>query len=151
MNYKTAAEERAHQIYLKIHESKSALLSEFSKTIIRIANADKWDFAIPEMYLNYQDGFLFPICDEYRGMPLFRHPDHGVLYLRWDVDFFSLSEGEKEKYLCFDRHGNKYTVIIEDCAESSSGNPSYFRFLPSVRKYEPTPRAAKMRQIRKEV
>lgn len=59
--------------------------------------------------------------------------------------------GEKEKYLCFDRKGSKYTVVIQEGAEQPNGNPSYFRFLPKVKQYKPTPRAAKLRKMKERV
>lgn len=134
---KTAIEIYFEKIYNQMQRNKAALIAEYSGTTLQIPNSDKWDYAIPEMYLNYQDGFLFPRCDIYRGMPLFILPDSTVLYLRWEVSYFNLLEGEKEKYLCFDRHGKKYTVTILDEPDLEGGNPSYFRFLPRVRKYEP--------------
>lgn len=151
MAYITASQERMERIYNQIQRSKSELIMEYSAITIRIPENNKWDYAIPAMYLNYQDGFLFPICDEYRGMPIFQHPEYGTLYLKWNVSWLNLTEGEKEKYLCFDRRGNKYTVIIEEGPEQPNGNPSYFRFLPRVRQYAPSPRAAKIRAMRKEV
>lgn len=149
MAYKTASEIRLERIYNQITQSKAALMADYSATTIQIPDADKWDYALPEMYRNYQDGFLFPVCDEYRGMPIFNHPAYGMLYLRWTVGYFNLVSGEKEKYLCFDRKGNKYTVVIREGAELPNGNPSYFRFLPKVKQYKPTPRAAKLRQMKK--
>ena len=134
---KTAREIRLEYIYNQITANKAALMAEYSANTIHIPDHDKWDYALPEMYLNYQDGFLFPVCDAYRGMPIFNHPDYGTLYLRWSVDWFNLSDGEKEKYLCFDRAGNKYTVVIQECPKLSGGNPSYFRFLPRVKRYTP--------------
>lgn len=134
---KTAREIRLEHIFNQITENKAALMAEYSENTICIPDTDKWDYAIPEMYLNFQDGFLFPKCDAYKAMPLFILPDSTVLYLRWEVSFFQLQENEREKYLCFDRHGNKYTVVIQECPEQPEGNPSYFRFLPKVKKYEP--------------
>ena len=76
-----------------------------------------------------------------RALPLFDHPQHGRLYLRWEVSSYKLKDGEREKYLCFDRHGQKYTVTILHCPEQEGGNPSYFRFLPKVKKYAPKRKA----------
>lgn len=134
---KTPREIRFEKLYNLIEKSKSSLIAQYSETIIRISDADKWDYAIPNMYLNYQDGFIFQRCDSYRSMPLFILPNGTTLYLRWEVNFFSLQDGECEKYLCFDRNGKKYTVIIEDANTKEAGNPSYFRFLPKVEKYRP--------------
>lgn len=132
---KTPREIRFEKLYNQIQKNKSDLIAQYSETIIRISDADKWDYAIPNMYLNYQDGFIFPRCDSYRAMPLFILPDGTTLFLRWEVDFFSLQDGEREKYLCFDRNGKTYTVIIEESHTEQTGNPSYFRFLPKVEKY----------------
>lgn len=148
MAYKKESEIRMERIYNHITKRKSELMADYSAIIIKIEDSDKWDYAIPEMYLNYQDGFLFPICDQYRGMPLFKHPEHGTLFLRWAVDWFDLTGREKEKYLCFDRSGKKYTVIIESQGEQSAGNPSYFRFLPKVKKYKPSKRTLKLRKAK---
>jgi hypothetical protein len=151
MAYITESQKRMERIYNQIQRSKAELMADYSAVTIQIPDCDKWDYAIPAMYLNYQDGFLFPVCDEYRGMPIFEHPEYGTLFLRWNVGWLDLTQVEKEKYLCFDRHGNKYTVIIHECPEQPGGNPSYFRFLPRVQRYTPTPRAAKLRELRKEV
>lgn len=132
---KTAREIRLEHIYNHITRNKLALISEYSENCISILDSEKWDYAIPEMYLNYQDGFLFPKYDSYKSMPLFVLPDSTVLYLRWEVSFFDLQEEEREKYLCFDRSGKKYTVTILETQHNDHGNPSYFRFLPRVEKY----------------
>lgn len=125
-------------IFALINSSQDALMREYSDVTICIPEMEKWDYAIPENYTNYQDGFLFPNFDSYRGAPIIDHPRFGRLYLRWEVPYFSKKENESEKYLCFDRHGGKYTVIIEKAAEDIEvGNPSYFRFLPKVKKYTP--------------
>lgn len=134
---KTAREIRLERIYNQIEKNKATLMAEYSANTISIPDTDKWDYAIPKMYLNYQDGFLFPKCDAYKAMPLFILPDSTILYLRWEVSFFQLQDNEREKYLCFDRRGNKYTIIIQECPEQPEGNPSYFRFLPRVEKYRP--------------
>lgn len=132
---KTAREIRLEKIYDQITKNKLALIAEYSETTIDILDSEKWDYAIPEMYLNYHDGFLFPKYDAYKAMPIFQLPDLTVLYLRWEVSYFNLQDGEREKYLCFDRNGKKYTVTVLDTEQDTSGNPSYFRFLPRVEKY----------------
>lgn len=121
-----------------IRASQAALMAEYSGVTICIPETEKWDYAIPGNYTNYQDGFLFPNFDSYRGAPIFDHPRFGRLYIRWNVPYFSMEENEAEKYLCFDRNGGKYTVIIEKAVGGiTGGNPSYFRFLPKVKKYIP--------------
>lgn len=121
--------------YAAITRSQNKLLHEYSGITLTIPEVEKWDYAIPEMYTNFQDGFLFPKHEAYKGMPIIQHPLHGVLYLRWEVPYYALQKCEKEKFLCFDRHGNKYTVVITECPEQKDGNPSYFRLLPKVKKY----------------
>lgn len=123
------------QIFSLIQRNQDALMAEYSETELVIPETSKWDYAIPENYTNYQDGFLWNNFDNYRGAPIIDF--HGtILYLRWEVPFFVLKDFEKEKYLCFDRTGKKYTVTITE-APMNSGNPSYFRFLPRVKKYIP--------------
>lgn len=116
-----------------------SLIQEYSGITICIPETETWDYAIPENYTDYQDGFLWEDCPRYKGKPLIDHPMHGRLYLRAEPPMYLLKDGEREKYLCFDRHGNKYTLIILDChAEcKENGNPSYFRFLSKVKKYTP--------------
>ena len=123
-------------IFAMIKQNQVALFKEFDEITICIPETSKWDWAIPERYTNYQDGFLFPDCDAYKWMPMFNHPKYGILYLRWIVPYYSLKEGELEKYLCSDRIGRKYTVTILK-SQYEGGNPSYFRFLPKVKKYTP--------------
>lgn len=125
-------------LHEKISRNQETLIAEHSSITICIPELSAWDYAIPENYTNYQDGFIVPDFVKYRrAMPLFDHPRHGRLYFRWEVPFFLLKATEREKYLCFDRRGNKYTVIIQHCPEHEGGNPSYFRFLPKVKKYAP--------------
>lgn len=117
-----------------IDRNHALLMAEYSENQITIPAAEKWDYAIPENYTNYQDGFLFPNSDSYRGYPLMRYNGE-VLYIRWEVPFYRKSETDDEKHLCFDRHGRKYTVTFTR-SEMPEGNPSYFRFLPLVKKYQ---------------
>lgn len=123
------------QIFSLIHHNQDALMAEYTENEIVIPETSKWDYAIPENYTNFQDGFLWPNFDMYKGQPIIDF--YGtILYLRWEVPFFALKDWEKEKYLCFDRTGKKYTVTITE-ALMPDGNPSYFRFLPRVKKYTP--------------
>jgi hypothetical protein len=117
-----------------IDRNHESLFEEYSETIITVSDDDKWDFAIPENYTNYQDGFLFPNSDSYRGQPIFNY-NGTILYLRWNVSIYALKDNEREKYCCFDRTGKKYLVVITK-TQTEGGNPSYFRFLPRVKKYE---------------
>lgn len=123
-------------IFSKIERNHAKLFKEYGGITLCIPESKKWDYAIPENYTNYQDGFLMPDFDSYKGMPIFDHPQFGRLYLRWNVPYYALEEYEQEKYLCFDRHGEKFTVSINH-VPMQGGNPSYFRFLPKVKKYTP--------------
>lgn len=124
------------EIWGIIERNHAALFKEYGGITHYIPETEKWDYAILENYTNYQDGFLMPDFESYKGMPIFDHPRFGRLYLRWDVPYYALAECEKEKYLCFDRHGNKYTISFTH-APMPHGNPSYFRVLPKVKKYTP--------------
>lgn len=121
-------------VYAKIQSNQQKLMVEYAEIAFCIPETNKWDYAIPENYTNFQDGFLWPDFESYRGAPIFDHPQFGRLYLRWEVPHYALEKHETEKYLCFDRHGGKYTVIFTQ-APMENGNPSYFRFLPKVKKY----------------
>ena len=123
-----------HEVIVRFQK---ALMQEYSEVTIYIPDTEKWDYAIPENYTNYQDGFLFPDFEHYRGLPIIDHPQYGRLYLRFHVPFLERAENEVEKILCFDRNGGKYTVIIQRVKDYKGGNPSYFRFLPKVKKYTP--------------
>lgn len=125
------------EIFDKITSNQALLMKEYSEIDICIPETSKWDHAIPENYTNFQDGFLWPDYEAYRGAPLFDNPRYGRLYLRWEVPSYALEKNEAEKYLCFDRHGGKYTVTILKAGRMPEGNPSYFRFLPRVKKYTP--------------
>ena len=133
------------KIHTQISQNWAALMDEHSGVTICIPESHIWDYAIPENYTNYQDGFLWEDCERYRGKPLIDHPIHGRLYIRAEPPMYLLRDGEREKYLCFDRHGNKYTVIVlyVPDSEKAEGNPSYFRFLPKVKKYTPKRKARK--------
>lgn len=126
-----------------MEQSQAALMREYSGTTICIPADNRWDYAIPEMYLNYQDGFLVPHFEAYRGMPIYDHPTFSRLYLRWGVPYHALDPGEDEKILCFNRRGQKFTVSILKYPKRPEGNPSYFRFLPKVKKYTPKRKARK--------
>ena len=135
-------------IWAAITRSQEKLMREYSEITICIPETHRWDYAIPENYTNYQDGFLFPDFEAYKGMPLFYYPSLGTLYLRWAVPYYVLKDGESEKHLCYNRQGEKVTVIIESAPKHPDGNPSYFRFLPKVKKYKPSANA-KRRQYEK--
>lgn len=125
-------------IFAQIQHNQQELMQEYAEVTITAPETKKWDYAIPENYTNYQDGFLFPDFEAYRGAPIFDLTGNDligeILYLRWEVPSYALEKCEAEKYLCFDRHGRKYTVLFT-AAPMEDGNPSYFRFLPRVKKY----------------
>ena len=122
-------------IFEKITACQKKLTEEYANYIFCMPETCKWDYAIPENYTNYQDGFLFPDYEAYKGMPIFDLPKFGRMYLRWEVPLYALEEGEKEKYLCYNRKGQKITIVILS-ADMKNGNPSYFRFLSRVKKYK---------------
>lgn len=126
--------EHWEMIYNKIQHNQQKLMEEYAGITLCIPETNKWDYAIPENYTNFQNGFLWPDFESYHGAPIFDHPQFGRLYLRWEVPYYALENHETEKYLCFDRLGRKYTVIFTE-AQTENGNPSYFRFLPKVKKY----------------
>lgn len=131
-----------------IKANYAALYKEYSEHVIKIPQHSMWDYAIPEMYLNYLDGFVMhkDLQDSYRGMPILLL-DGKTLYLRHNIPYHRLEENEFDKMLCFDRQNNKYTVIIEKHdGIKENGNPSYFRFLPKVKKY--VSKAERLRQIK---
>lgn len=140
MRRRKHTDEHWERIYRQIRRNQEKLMQEYDEISIYIPEANKWDYAIPENYTNYQEGFLFPDFESYRGAPIFdftgTDPINAVLYIRWDVPWHVLAEHEAEKYLCFDRRGNKYTVTIQK-AHGLKENPSYFRFVPKVKKYIP--------------
>ena len=118
-------------------ENNSKALAEYAETVISAPESRRWDYAIPSNYTNYQDGFLWQDGEPYRGKPLLDY--HGTtLYLYRIMDFCDLSENEAEKYLLFDRRGRKYTFVTLREEETPGGNPSYFAFLPRVKKYTPS-------------
>lgn len=126
------------------HNLKAELLA-YGKNVISVPESCRWMYAIPENYTNYQDGFLYQDSDPYRGAPLLNY-NGMILYLHRLLEWHELYEDEVEKYLLFDRRGNKYTfVVTAEEYEESKGNPSYYAFLPRVKKYAPT-RAALIRK-----
>lgn len=119
-------------------QNLAAELLAYVKNTIILPESRRWDYAIPENYTNYQDGFLYQDSDPYRGAPLLNYRGT-ILYLHRILGWSELDEGEVEKYLLFDRNGNKYTfVVTAEEYDKSKGNPSYYDFLRRVKKYAPT-------------
>lgn len=128
-----------------IRQNTVSDIAEYSEHVISVSENRRWDYAIPDNYTNYQDGFLEQDFTPYRGAPLLNY-NGTILYLFRILEWVDLQPGEVEKYLLFDRHGNKYTfVVTAEEHDNTNGNPSYFEFLPRVKKYAPT-RAAIIRK-----
>lgn len=124
-------------------------IAAYAETVIRLPESRRWDYAIPENYTNYADGFLWQDCDPYRGQPMLNYNGE-ILYLHRRFEYCDRADGEAEKYLLFDRHGHKYTFVTMKEEDHPGGNPSYFEFLPRVKKYAPT-RAALIRKRLEEI
>jgi hypothetical protein len=127
-----------------IRQNTAREIAEYSEHVISVSENRRWDYAIPDNYTNYRDGFLWQDSDPYRGQPLLNYNGE-ILYLHLRLEYCDLADGEVEKYLLFDRHGRKYTFVTMREEDSPGGNPSYFEFLPRVKKYAPT-RAAIIRK-----
>ena len=142
MNKRQEYMERAYS-HWREHAEKD--VSEYSETVICLPESRRWDYAIPENYTNYRDGFLWQDNEPYRGKPMLNYNGE-ILYLYRIMDYCFLSDAEAEKYLLFDRRGRKYVfVTMREETHDERGNPSYFEFLPRVKKYAPT-RAAIIRK-----
>ena len=125
-------------------ENTAKEIAVYAETVIRLPESRRWDYALPENYTNYLDGFLWQDSDPYRGKPMLNYNGE-ILYLHRLLEYCDLANGESEKYLLFDRHGRKYTFVTMQEEDQPGGNPSYFEFLPRVKKYAPT-RAAIIRR-----
>lgn len=119
-------------------------IARYAETVISLPESRRWDYAIPENYTNYHDGFLEQDGGPYRGAPLLNY-NGTILYLYRILNWSDLQETEAEKYLLFDRHGRKYTFVTTKEEPRPGGNPSYYEFLPRVKRYAPT-RAAIIRK-----
>ena len=132
MNKRTP--EYAFRAMRKYEESMRDLLAEYGENIISVPAELRWNFAIPQNYTNYHDGFIVQDELPYRGMPMICYGGK-VLYLRYAVPWVWLEPGEDERLLLFDRDGKKYTFLVMEQADKSQPNPSYFSFVPKVKKY----------------
>lgn len=130
-------------------ENTANEIAAYAETVIRLPESRRWDYALPENYTNYLDGFLVDDCDPYRGKPLLNYNGE-TLYFHRCFEYCDLADGESEKYLLFDRHGHKYTFVTMEEEDQPGGNPSYFEFLLRVKKYAPT-RAALIRKRLEEI
>lgn len=120
-----------------IRANLRASLLEYGQHIIEVREEEKWKYAIPENYTNYQDGFLVQDGEPYRGYPLLNYGGT-ILYVFRTLSWADMAEDEKEKILLYDRRGNKYTFIVKQAeTPMEDGNPSYYEFIKRVKKYVP--------------
>ncbi len=126
---------RLERALAHMKKNRETDLALYSENMIVVPAESRWDYAIPENYTNYHDGFIWQDEEPYRGMPMIRYKGK-TLYLHRAIRFGYLDKGEEEKLLLFDRHGSKYTFVVLRQEDESLANPSYFRFLPKVKKYE---------------
>ena len=126
---------RLERALAHMKKNRETDLTLYSENMIVVPAERRWDYAIPENYTNYHDGFLYQDEEPYRGMPIVRYEEE-TLYLYREISFGYLNKGEIEKLLLFDRNGGKYTFVVLRQKDESLANPSYFRFLPKVKKYE---------------
>jgi len=137
---KTVEELRLDRAIQHIRENRAANLERFSETVIEVPEAERWKYAIPANYTNYQDGFLDQDGPFYRGRPMLEYKGE-ILYYWLSIPWSYLDESEDEKLLLFDRHGRRYTFIVRKAAEPLRENPSYWEFIKSVKRYTPSLRA----------
>lgn len=110
----------------------------FSENVIVVPEEQRWRYAIPENYTNYQDGFLEQDGEFYKGRPILNYNGE-TLYFYRNIEWYGLADNESEKLYLFDRHNRKYTfVVTKPEQDMPDGNPSYFEFLRRVKKYHPT-------------
>lgn len=143
MNEETARKYRSRKEYEKalafLKQNEEKLVAEYSETVVTVPWARLWDYAIPENYTNFQDGFLWQTAESHRGMPIIRY-EGKILYLRKCYEFL---DDLNQRILCFDRQGSKYRfdILLPQEGETESGNPSYWEFIKKTKPYIPTPRA----------
>lgn len=119
-----------------IRDNTERSIAEYAEHVISVPESRRWDYAIPENYTNYHDGFLFQDGEPYRCEPLINYNGE-ILYLFRSLEWYERNDNEAEKYLLFDRHGHKYTFIVTKDEHDNGGNPSYFEFIQRVKKYMP--------------
>ena len=143
MSYITIAEQRQARALEHIRANLKADLERFAETIIEVPEAERWKYAIPANYTNYQDGFMEQDGEPYRWRPMLEYEGE-TLYLYRSIDWLYRQEDEDEKLLLFDRHGRRYTFIVRKAAERLTDNPSYWEFIKRVKKYNPSLRTKLM-------
>ena len=124
------------EIYRKIAANQAAELAAYSENVIEVPEERRWDYAIPENYTNYRDGFLWQDEEPYRGMPMIRCNGE-TLYLHRACSFSERGFDEDEKLLLFDRRGAKHVFVVKKAPVRIDENPSYFDFLKKVKQYDP--------------
>lgn len=141
MSYKTkaeqAAEQRQAQAIRHMRANLAADLARFSENIIEVPEVDRWKYAIPANYTNYQDGFMVQDGQFYRGRPMLDYNGE-ILYFWRSIDWLERQDGEDEKLLLFDRNGRKYTFIVRAAPVRLKDNPSYWEFIKRVKRYKPS-------------
>lgn len=131
------AEERQARALQHIRANLAADLERFAENIIEVPEAERWLYAIPANYTNYQDGFLEQDGEFYRGRPMLDYNGE-ILYFWRSIDWLYRQDDEDEKLLLFDRHGRRYTFIVRKAAERLTDNPSYWEFIKRVKRYAPS-------------
>lgn len=130
-------EQRRERALRHLRANKAAMLERFSENIIEVPEVDRWIYAIPANYTNYQNGFLEQDGVFYRGRPMLDYNGE-ILYFWHSIDWLDLQEDEDEKLLLFDRHGKRYTFIVRAAERRLKDNPSYWQFIKRVKKYTPS-------------
>ena len=124
------------EVYAKICATREAEIAKYSENVIEVPEERRWDYAIPENYTNYRDGFLWQDEEPYRGMPMIRYGGE-VLYLHRACEFCEKRFDEDEKLMLFDRHGKKYLFIVKKAGVPMESNPSYWDFIKKVKQFDP--------------
>lgn len=124
-----------------VARSRNKLIAEYSETVITVPASERWNYALPQNYKNFQDGFLYQVVESHRGMPMLEYEDK-ILYLHRALDCFCEElQAFSECLLCFDRSGNKYCFrVLKDSLEEGVINPSYCEFIKRVKPYTPSHR-----------
>lgn len=123
------------EVCRKMDESRNVALMAYAEHVIEVPEERRWDYAVPDNYTNYRDGFLWQ-DEAYRGMPMVLYNGE-TLYLHRPCSYMELRYDEDEKLMLYDRHGNKYLFIVKKAGVPLESNPSYFDFLKKVKQYDP--------------
>lgn len=137
MEHLNIIEERQERARQHIRANLAAALEQFSETVIEVPEIERWKYAIPDNYTNYQDGFMVQDGEFYRGRPMLDYNGE-TLYFWRSIDWIDRPKDEDEKILLFDRHGKRYTFIVKSAPERLEDNPSYWDFIKRVKKYSPS-------------